>query len=104
VFSLNSCPVCHQQMEFFGISAVKQEAFEVDDFGDVVLDDRGNPIRVTVRNRWTHCDTCNGYFEHDDTGKTISVRTVGWTKDELKRLFPTTNEHKAKVHASPQES
>ena len=100
MFSLNSCVVCRQQTEFFGISAVKLNEYERDDLGELVRDDKGNPIKVLLRRRWTHCSTCGGYFEHDDAGKTVSVRTVGWTKDELKALFPTTSEFKARTPAS----
>lgn len=75
---LNSCPLCGQQLEFFGISHHKAPG-------------RREPVHV----RWRECTAC-GMMHADNFGTRVLATRKAFTKDELDKLFPTTRERREK--------
>lgn len=71
---MNSCPVCNQQTEFFGIAHYPL---------------RGRRERIQVR--WRECTSCGAMLADNFGTRTLHVRKA-FSKDELDKFFPTTRE------------
>lgn len=70
----NSCPLCNQQIEFYGIAHYRV---------------RGIPFPVKVK--WYECTSCRMVHAQNFTGRIVHSRKP-FTLDENKSLFPSQHE------------
>lgn len=71
MFTLSTCPIDRNQVEFFGMARYRTRF-------------RPKPVFV----RWLECTGCAALLAVNDFGKVLHIRTKPFSKDEIRSLFP----------------